>query len=230
MRRIDASDATKPSPCATLRALRIMSRARRATYPARFARHVPRASRDGSYGSDAKPFDRFDAHASCVIRTHALDAIRTLFFEATTSPTATRRTEKRSKRHGETARSRKERSMDRRLGEKGSITRASFSAPPAGPGPRSSAATTPRTNIAAPRTCRGGRDAGARAMRLVAPCAIPAPASPWPAASTARRDTGSAPAVTPHFTCSRGRRAPLSRRHATTGTRSVNRYRKDLTE
>jgi hypothetical protein len=36
--------------------------------------------------------------------------------------------------------------------------------------------------------------------------------------------------VTPHFACSRGRRAPLSRRHATTGTRSVNRYRKDLTE
>jgi hypothetical protein len=121
--------------------------------------------------------------------------------------------------------------MDRRLGEEGSITRASFSAPPAGPGPRSSVAATPRTNIAELGTRRGGRDAGARATRVVAPCATsPAPAVGWPAVSTERRDTGSAPAVTPHFACSRGRRAPLSRRHATTGTRSVNRYRKDLTE
>lgn len=205
--------------------------ARFAPHPARFARHIPRASRDGSCGSDAKPFDRFDAHASCVICTHALDAIRTSLFEATTSPVATGGTEKSGTRHGDAARSRKERSMDRRLGEEGSITRASFSAPPAGPGPRSSVAATPRTNIAEPGTRRGGRDAGARATRLAAQCATsPAPAAGWPAASTDRRDTGSAPIVTPQFACSRGRRAPLSRRRVTTGTRSVNRYRKDLTE
>jgi hypothetical protein len=131
---------------------------------------------------DAIPFDTLRADAARLIRTHALDAIRAPKIEAATSAHSTTQRSKEGKRHVGAARGRKDRSMDRRLGEEVGIQRTSFSAPPDG----------------APRApAPGGRDAGTRVRRHAARRASsPAPAWEWTAHAAVWRDTGSAPTVT----------------------------------
>jgi hypothetical protein len=176
----------------------------------RGARHASRISCASSCVVDAIPFDSLLADASRESRTHSLDAIRLPKIEAATFTPKTTPPSKRGKRHGEEASSRKDRSMDRRLGEEESIYRAAFSAPPTGTAlpcdrPRHHAEVVHRR-----RRGRhpGGREAAARVTRGTARCPpCQAPAREWTVTETGRRDTGSAPSATPPPDCDRGRRA-----------------------
>jgi hypothetical protein len=154
----------------------------------------------------ANPFDSLLVDAPRLICTFALDAIRAPKIEAECRAATTRRPAG-SKRHGKTTGSRKERSIDRRLGGEVGIGCTSFSAPPL-----------------------GGRVAGTRAARTGAHRALsPATARAWTTASPGTRDTGSARFEAPSPDCFgerfAGASAPVCRNRI-----NLTSCTKDLTE
>jgi hypothetical protein len=139
-------------------------------------------------------------------RTFALDAIRAPKIEAQCRAATTKRSDG-SKRRGETTGSRKERSIDRWLGEEVGIQCTSFSTPPF-----------------------GGRVAGTTAARTGAHRGLsPAQAQRWTAVFSHGRDTGSAPFGFPPPACfgERSARAVAPARHHRIHNTSCT---KDLTE